>query len=513
MKALAILRVSTSSQQIDDQREELIEFVKSQGYDEIIPIEAVGASAIKMDDKYMELVKKVKEAILSDSSIKAACVWELSRLGRNDVILMEFKEFFISHHIQFICKNPYMKLLEEDGSVNAGMELAFSLFATMSKQEMLEKKSRFLRAKKSMAQKGLYLGGNVRPFGYKIDGRNFIEDEVEGKIVRLIFQLYSTGEYSTPSLSLELSQRGYSVDDRKVARILQSKAFTGEPTGKLGVHYPPIISKELYETCEKIRKANKLNMKRGERLCLGAKLVRCYKCGAICTSNSRHFVCCRATHHHDCDNNYSIRQYVVDDLLWRVASASHIAYLQELNENKAEEYRKELDIVQEKISAGEEKMLGFERKKGRIVENYEDGLIDRKTRDERLSKVRDEVRVHQDYLNRLYEKSEGIMGLLSEDNPDSVEAFEAALDTLDAESKYSIIHKHIQSLTAKPISYGKRDPRTHRPNAVDIQITTILGSIKKFMYFPKYYQGFNLYVWNGRKWVGDSVTPIQHSSK
>ena len=193
MKALAILRVSTTTQTIDEQKEELVSFLKEQGYDEIIPIEAVGASAIKMDDKYLELCDKVKSTILDDKEIKAAGVWELSRLGRNEIILFQFKEFFIQHGIQFICKQPYMKLLEEDGSVNAGMELAFSLFATMSRQEMQEKKARFKRAKKGMAQRGEYIGGHVVPYGYTVVGRELKINEDEAEVIRLAFELYSKG--------------------------------------------------------------------------------------------------------------------------------------------------------------------------------------------------------------------------------------------------------------------------------------------------------------------------------
>ena len=94
-----------------------------------------------------------------------------------------------------------------------------------------------------------------------------------------------------------------------------------------------------------------------------------------------------------------------------------------------------------------EKLKIIQGKKDRIAENYEDGLISKKTRDLRLLKVQDEVRAHQEYLASLQGKIEAIAGLLEGGNPDSVEAFLAALDTMDSESKFDIIHKHIKSLT------------------------------------------------------------------
>ena len=507
MKAIAILRVSTKAQTIDDQRGELISFAKAQGYDEIIPIEAVGASAIKMDDKYMELVKKVKDTILSDRDIKAACVWELSRLGRNEVILMEFKEFFIKNNIQFICKNPYMKLLEDDGRVNAGMELAFSLFSTMSKQEMQEKKERFKRAKKSMASKGQYIGGHTIKYGYKVEDGFFVENSKEADVVRSIFQLYSTGEYSTYTLARELRERGIGLSDRQVARILKSEAYTGkEVVNKYTIHYPPIISQELFDKALEVRDKNRIDMKRGKRLLLGAKLVRCPKCGAVCTSNSRHYVCCRSNKG-GCENRFALRQSVADNLLWRVASIIHVEYLTNLTADKEEEYRKDMAVLNQKIDVLAEKVKKAEVKKARIVESYMDGLIDRETRDTRLLKVKDEVDIHKKSITSLQEKRDALAGILEnlDKDMDYIEALTdaALMEYDDDEDKYAIIHKHIVSLTAVQQSYGERDKRTTRPNAVLITINTAIGDPWKFLYFPKFYKGSNLYVWNGKTWRKD----------
>lgn len=509
MKALAILRVSTEGQRIDDQKEELIAFLRGQGYDEIIPLEAVGASAIKMDDKYLELVDRVKTAIVEDKDIKAAGVWELSRLGRNEIILFQFKEFFIQHRIQFICKQPYMRLLEEDGSVNAGMELAFSLYATMSKQEMAEKKARFKRRKKAMAQKGEYAGGHIIPYGYKVEDGLYKEDEKDGWVVRLCFDLYSTGNYSASSLAKELSQRGYPVTERKVSRILQYAGYVGDAVGDMGTHFPQIISKELFDTCTDIRQKNKLQMRRGERLVLGSKLVRCPECGAVCTSNSRHYVCCRAAHKLGCSNTFALRKEVAEDLLWRTAYELHMDYLLDLTENKKEEYRKEKEIVDEKIAEAQRKMDDFTTKKDRIVEAYISGLISLKNRDLRLSKLQDEVRIHLDYLSGLQGKSVGLARMLEDGQKDTMQTFLDAIEKMDTETVFDVVHKHIEKLVAKPVSYGKRDKRTHKPNAVEISVFSVYGQEYRYMYFPKYYEKYNLYVWDGRRWVPDRVSTIE----
>ena len=503
MKALAVLRVSTTSQQIDDQREELYAYIKSMGYDEIEPVEAIGASAVKLDKKYMEMANKIKATII-EGGIDAVCVWEISRLGRNEVILMDFKEFFIKHKVQFICKNPSLRLLNDDGSVNSGTELAFSLFATMAKQEASENKVRFKRAKSAMMKRGQYVGGNIIKFGYKIEDTYYVIDEEDSKIVREIFDLYSTGQYSIYTLSKELSERGMPVTASLVQKTIGCRAYIGDEVGEYGLHYPPIISKELFEKCEKVRESNKIDMKRGERVVLGAKLVKCYRCGGTCTSNSRHYVCAKHFHHGPCDNGFALRQCVADELLFKEASTFHLQYLIDMNQNKDEEYRKELELTQAKLSATELKMDECQSKKDRIAENYEDGLISKEKRDTRLSKVEDDMRAHQGVIAALQDRIRAISRLLEKkEEVDDVEVFMAALDTMDAEDAYDIVHKHIVSLTAEPQSFGKRDPRTHRPNGVLITITSVTGYQAKYMYIPN--GKVNLYGWNGTRWVPSKI--------
>ena len=508
MKAIAILRVSTTSQTIDEQKEELIGFLKGQGYDEIIPIEAVGASAIKMDDKYLELVQRVKDTILADSEIKAAGVWELSRLGRNEITLFEFKEFFVSHKIQFICKNPYMRLLEEDGSVNAGMELAFSLYATMAKQEMVEKKARFARTKRAMAASGKYVGGHIIPFGYCVGEDGFYKEKPEeGSSIRLAFQLYSTGNYSTYTLSKELEERGIYINDGKLCRMLRNKAYIGEPVGEFKTRFPAIVSRELFEEVEKVRGHNRLDMKK-KGAPLGAKIVRCYKCGAACTPNTRHYRCSRHSHHGPCDNGFSLKESVADSLLWRVANILQIDYLTNLNADKEKEYREEISVLQQKVTAIAENVEKAEVKRARIVESYMDGLIDKKTRDLRLSKVQDDIRAHLDAKSSLVARIDTITGLLEGIDRDSdlVEAVaDAAMLEYTAQEKSAIIQRFIVSLTGKPVSFGERDKRCRKPNGVEIEITTIHGAVHKFMYVPKFYKGHNLYIRVGRRWVEDWI--------
>lgn len=509
MKALIMVRTSTEAQSIEDQKRELIEFCKSEGYDNIECVERQGASAAKVDDEYRQMIDEVKEKILHDSDIKCFAVWHLNRLARTEEVWVELKSFFVKHQVQIICKNPYLKLLTPDGKVDPGIELAMGLLAILAKQDQEERKAKFKRAKASMLKKGQYVGGNSKKYGYKVVDKTFVEDENEGKVVRMIYDLYSTGKYSSYTLSDELKERGYHVPAGKVMGILSSVAYIGEEVSETGMHYPQIISKELWEQCREIREGNRIVMKRGEKLVLCAKLVKCPTCGATCTSNSRHLVCSRHAHRGPCSNGFSLRREVVDDLAWRTAYGLHMDYLLNLNETKKEEYRKEKEILDVKIIEAEKKMDELSLKKGRIVDTFLEGLIDRKSRDLRLSKLQDEVHVHLDYLSSLQGKRDAIVRMLEDDKKDTLEAFNIAMEKMDSESMFEIVHKHIEKIVPRPVSFGIRDKRTHRPNGVEIIVSSVYGQEYKYMYVPKFYQGHNLYIWNGKEWIGDQITKVK----
>ena len=121
------------------------ELIKEDSYNEndFIYISSVGASAVKLNELYMQTIQQLKNYILS-GEINAVVVYHLNRLCRNDVIAMELKELFIDNKVQLHIKEPSINLLNIDGSVNSGAELCFALFATMNKQNAIELKAKTL---------------------------------------------------------------------------------------------------------------------------------------------------------------------------------------------------------------------------------------------------------------------------------------------------------------------------------------------------------------------------------
>lgn len=188
----------------------------------------------------------------------------------------------------------------------------------------------------------------------------------------------------------------------------------------------------------------------------------------------------------------------------------HMDYLMDLNENKVQEYKEELSVTQEKLREAERKMQDYVAKKDRIVDTFLEGLIDRNKRDLALLKLKDDISAHREVISSLQAKERAILGMIEGGHKDTLQAFVSALDKMDTEGKFEIIHKHIEKITGEPESYGRRDPRTSKPNSIKITLTDIYGKEYLFRYFPKCYEGANLYIFNGREWVKDYVTKVGH---
>lgn len=253
MKAIVLLRVSTDRQEIETQRKDLKKLARQDGYSEsdLIFIEGIGASAIKLNAEYLREINELYRTIENDTSINAVYAWEISRIGRNESKLFEIKSFLIDHNVQLVIYKPSLRLLNNDGSVNSGIELAFSLFATMSKQEMEVRMERFARGKARNKAEGKYIGGRIK-LGYRLTKDKYFEinpDTVE--LVRMMFTKYANNESSVRALHKELVDLGiYNKPSagyngvKQINAILKDRAYIGEN------NYPRIISDEVFEAVQ-----------------------------------------------------------------------------------------------------------------------------------------------------------------------------------------------------------------------------------------------------------------------
>lgn len=195
-KAILFIRVSTEQQHLESQEDTLKRAAVADGYrEEDFIIIGKKESAIKLDEDNRQGLQELKKQ-LSEGDIDCIYIFELSRLSRKPMVLYSIRDQLLDARVQLKCLNPAFTLLnsERTGFDNTA-SLIFSLFGAMAEQEMIEKKERFRRGKRRLAEEGRYNGGNI-PFGYRIDKEHknkiVINDE-EARLVKEIFNLYESG--------------------------------------------------------------------------------------------------------------------------------------------------------------------------------------------------------------------------------------------------------------------------------------------------------------------------------
>ena len=423
MKILAIIRSSSEKQETESQKKEIIQFCLDKGYKEenIKVIEVAGASARKLNDKYLQMLDSIKSTIINEG-FKCCAIWHLNRLGRNEAKLIEMKEFFKQNKIQVYVKYPSFQLFQDNGNVDEGGNLFWSMLSVCIEKDTEEMFAKMKRGKKRNSEQGRYSGGKIK-FGYDVDENGFYTiHQEEASIVRLIYELYSSGKYSVLMLSRELNQRGIKLDRHQVQVILKHTAYIGynEHNGILRT-YPRIVSDELFNQCRKISDSNKNSITKTERQDFALKLIKCPHCGYYYShqmySKSKGkiggiYSCWNHAIEKKCDNRLSISSYNLDRLLWFVAKDAHIKYLMSIDDGKIEEYKEQIKLINQKIDVVKSKIEKIEGKKRKVAINYENDIYTEEQYYERLKEINDEVNEHSKLLIQFNEDIEKLNNLI-----------------------------------------------------------------------------------------------------
>ena len=395
-RILCIIRASTEQQETESQKKELVAYCITKGFavEEMAFIEVAGASARKLNKKYIQMLEDIKATLLSSPTIKAVALWDLNRLGRVESKLHEMKEFFVAHKIQVYCKAPEFTLLNEDGTVNEAGGIVFSVFAALVKHDTDEMFAKMKRGRERNKANGIFYGGKIK-FGYTLDAaKHFIINEEEAQTVRLIFNLYSSGEYSFYTLIEELRARGITKSGQKITYEMIQNALADEAYYK-GINGKiPIIDKELFDKCAAI-KANTVAVKRtkesvnvnfavgllkcscGNNFIANGDFYRCYS--KINTQRKKEVVKCDAP---------IIRRDIMDDTLWLVTKLLQQRFLMDKDSVDISEQKKRISVLTLKVSTAEKELSSIKSREDILGDGfYIDGAMTKDQYKKRLASL------------------------------------------------------------------------------------------------------------------------------
>ena len=479
-KAIIWCRVSTTQQEFDSQKQDLINQAIKDGFDDEesrIVIGEAGASAIKMNEVYQKEVNKLIQTIDSVPDVTTIYVWEVSRLARNEIAFYQMKDKIIRNKIQLICNVPQIKLLDDSGEVNHGMEITLNLLVTLAKQEMEIKMKRFDRGRRRKAAEGKWAGGIIS-YGYTVDyskDKLIVVDDKESKIVHDIYNMYESG-MSQAAIAMEYYNMGMpEISLHRVHRILRNERYTGKMMigeGSIERAFPQIISIEQFERCRKIAEKNNLILSKAKNIYFGDHIVRCYRCGRYCDVQGVSYHCYDAfnrlkrlynmSHPKNCDNHLCISVNVMDSLLWYVAIEVETEYILNSAEKDRELYLEKIENLRAKFENIDKRLAKIDNKRQRVRDVYLDGDMTREERDKRYQRIEEERREvlneKNGYLCDIEHYEALLENVMGKYNFESVENIENQLEQIVNLSKQiasitndkersEIVHRHFKKIT------------------------------------------------------------------
>ena len=466
-KVLCIVRSSTVAQEIETQKKELIEFARTKGYDDddMVFIEAQGASARSLNKKYIKMLEDIKSTILNDTEIKAVALWALNRLGRVESKLHEMKEFFVKNKIQVYCKDPSFSLLKDDGTEDTAGGMMFSVYAAMVKLDTEEMFAKMSRGKKRNAELGKSNGCVESRYGYMVDSNNYVVPcKEEAAMVNEIYDLYLSGKYSLSTLTIELRDRGFRPRGRKVTdewirKVLAETAYIGftdwNDNRRSHRKFIPIMSKDKWDKVQALKASRCLGKGNGVTreykhtyMCVG--LMKCPKCGGNYLASARYYRCYNAKRKDGrCDTREYILIKTIDPLVYEIACLNHLEFLQTPNNDLVEKLEEDVKVLEQKMEASSSIIKETEEKKLKLADLYVDGVLDKKRYKDRLGKIEVEKSEALTNLNGYKNDMEKLKAQIeSAKNPSFGALLEYSGDLLESEKKKmkEIVNQHIRKI-------------------------------------------------------------------
>lgn len=329
-----------------------------------------------------EFNRMIAQAKSNPAPFNVILVWKFSRFARNQEESIFYKSMLKRNNIDVISISESVV----DGPFGDLIERIIEWFDEYYSIRLSGEVKRGMTEKVSRGE-----AVSVPPFGYKLENKELIIVPEEAKVVKMIFDLFTSGvgyaEISRRINNMGIkSHRGNKFETRTISYILNNPVYLGKirwnPTGRtrrnfkckdimiVDGHHEPIIDQETWDKAQSIIKQFQEKHKRYEKpfkfnnMLQG--IVRCSTCGATLIKNGQYMQCC----------NYTKTLCTVSHgISYTAALEAVISGIEEdfrtgniqLSQNTSNVNTAEIDIINAQIQREEQK---FER----IKQAYEDGI-------------------------------------------------------------------------------------------------------------------------------------------
>ena len=316
-------RVSTREQQeegqsIPAQLRRLKEYAKAKHL-QIEKIFEIAESSTKDTRKEFEKILTVIKASREPLALIVETVDRLQRSFKESIILDDYrKDGKIEIHF---CRE---NLILTKNSNSADL-LRWDMAVMFARSYVLQLSDNVKRSIEQKLKNGewivkAYIGyKNVREANGK---RNIVPDPERAYLVKKVFELYATGNYSMRMLRKEMNKRGLTnypsgkpLVSSQIEHMLNNRFYYGVMEAK-GISYPhkyeTIISKALFDKVQEVKESyNKKQFKHAKRHYVFRGLIQCYECGCTLTPEIKKgkYIYYHCTNYHgNCNNVVWVRE-------------------------------------------------------------------------------------------------------------------------------------------------------------------------------------------------------------
>ena len=234
---------------------------------------------------------------------------EISRFARNTLDSIQYTRQLLSCGVGVYFQNDNINTFDEDS------ELRLSIMSSIAQDELRKLSSRIKFGHQQAIKSNVVLG-NSRIFGYRKDNKRLVIDEDEAPMVRELFELYATDQYSMKQIETIFWDRGYrNHNGNKIAHttmsgIISNPKYKGYYVGnkvkvvdmftkkqkflepeewvmfkdESGLIVPAIVSEELWDKANAVLRRRSEDVKNRQGVCNHANLLTgkmyCAECGA-----------------------------------------------------------------------------------------------------------------------------------------------------------------------------------------------------------------------------------------
>ena len=233
---------------------------------------------------------------------------EISRFARNTLDSIQYTRQLLGFGVGAFFENDNINTLDEDS------EFRLTIMAGVAQDEIRKLSSR-VKFGHQQAIKSKVVLGNSRIFGYTKNGGKLVIDEKEAKMVRELFELYATDNYSMKQIEVIFWNKGYrNLNGKKIAHstmsnMIANAKYKGYYVGnkvkvvdmftkkqkflppeewvmfkdETGEIVPAIVSEELWDKANAVLQRRSEDVKNRQGICNHANLLTgklfCSSCG------------------------------------------------------------------------------------------------------------------------------------------------------------------------------------------------------------------------------------------